>query len=305
MNSTPGAAVELLRPGSLLLRNPETIVNPFYHMAPRWALYPLVVMATMATIIASQAVISGAFSLTVQAIQRWHWPVASTLLLCGGFLIFDCAFLGANFTKISHGGWFPLLVALLVFATMSTWKQGRKVLAERLRVTAAPLTQFVEHIESFSPRKVPGTSVYMNGNPEGTPAALLHNLKHNKVLHERVVSLSVVTEGTPRVSLNDRFSVERLAKGIYRMEIHYGFMENPVIPRALKGFAVDDWTFYLDQTTFSSAGKVWSPPIKKACLPGGNTSSCSWPKTPEAPPHFSACRRIGWWSLVFRWRYKW
>ncbi len=158
MNSTPGAAVELLRPGSLLLRNPETIVNPFYHMAPRWALYPLVVMATMATIIASQAVISGAFSLTVQAIQRWHWPVASTLLLCGGFLIFDCAFLGANFTKISHGGWFPLLVALLVFATMSTWKQGRKVLAERLRVTAAPLTQFVEHIESFSPRKVPGTT---------------------------------------------------------------------------------------------------------------------------------------------------
>ncbi len=317
----PALLLNYFGQGALLLRNPETIVNPFYHMAPRWALYPLVVMATMATIIASQAVISGAFSLTVQAIQlgfsprmaiehtstreagqvylpevnwalmvaciclvigfgssgnlaaaygvavtstmvittvlfgvvaiqRWHWPVAVTLLLCGGFLIFDCAFLGANFTKISHGGWFPLLVALLVFAAMSTWKQGRKVLAERLRVTAAPLTQFVEHIESFSPRKVPGTSVYMNGNPEGTPAALLHNLKHNKVLHERVVSLSVVTEGTPRVSLNDRFSVERLAKGIYRMEIHYGFMENPVIPRALKGFAVDDWTFDLDQTTF-------------------------------------------------------
>ncbi len=317
----PALLLNYFGQGALLLAHPETVVNPFYHMAPAWALYPLVVMATVATIIASQAVISGAFSLTMQAIQlgysprleiqhtssreigqiylpavnwglmvaciclvvgfgssghlaaaygvavtttmvvttvlfyfvavhRWNWPLPLAGLLCGGFLLFDLAFFGANILKITHGGWFPLLVAALVFTGMATWKRGREILMQQLRVTSVPVTSFIEDMNRFAPSQVPGTSVFMNGNPEGTPSALLHNLKHNKVLHERLIILSVFTEERPHVSRRDRVTIETLSKGIYRLGVHYGFMEEPNIPVALAGVTLDDWTFDMSQTTF-------------------------------------------------------
>jgi KUP system potassium uptake protein len=317
----PALLLNYFGQGALLLAHPETVVNPFYHMAPVWALYPLVVMATVATIIASQAVISGAFSLTMQAIQlgysprleiqhtsssergqiylpavnwglmvaciclvvgfgssghlaaaygvavtttmvvttllfyfvavhRWKWPVPLAGLLCGGFLLFDLAFFGANILKVAHGGWFPLLVAALIFTGMATWKRGREILMQRLRITSVPVTTFIEDMNRFAPSRVPGTSVFMNGNPMGTPSALLHNLKHNKVLHERVIILSVFTEERPHVSRRDRVTIETLSRGIYRLGVHYGFMEEPNIPVALAGVTLDGWTFDMSQTTF-------------------------------------------------------
>lgn len=317
----PALLLNYFGQGALLLGHPEAVVNPFYYMAPKWALYPLVVMATVATIIASQAVISGAFSLTMQAIQlgysprldiehtssrefgqiylpginwglmaaciclvigfgssghlaaaygvavtstmvittvlfyfvsvhRWKWPVPVAVLLCGSFMVFDLAFFGANIIKVEHGGWFPLLVATLVFTGMATWKRGRQILAERLRGTSVPVTSFIQNLQKFKPHPVPGTSVFMNGNPEGTPSALLHNLKHNKVLHERLIILSVFTEDQPRVSKKDRVSIETLEKGIYRLAIHFGFMQDPQIPEALEGVLIDDWMFDINQTTF-------------------------------------------------------
>ena len=317
----PALLLNYFGQGALLIAHPEAVVNPFYHMAPAWALYPLVVMATVATIIASQAVISGAFSLTMQAIQlgycprleiqhtssrefgqiylpavnwglmvacislvlgfgssghlaaaygvavtttmvittllfyfvavhRWNWPVPLAALLCGGFLLFDLAFFGANILKVIHGGWFPLLVATLVFTGMATWKRGREILMLRLRVASVPVTTFIQDMDRFAPTRVPGTSVFMNGNPEGTPSALLHNLKHNKVLHERLIILSVFTEERPHVPKRDRISSETLGEGIYRLGVHYGFMDEPDIPSALAGLSLDGWDFDMSQTTF-------------------------------------------------------
>ncbi|MBN2429026.1 MAG: potassium transporter Kup [Deltaproteobacteria bacterium] len=317
----PALLLNYFGQGALLIGNPEDVVNPFYHMAPSWALYPLVILATVATIIASQAVISGAFSLTRQAIQlgysprltiehtsareigqiylpeinwalllacislvigfgssgnlaaaygvavtttmvittvlfyfvavhRWKWPVLLAALLCGGFLVFDLAFFGANILKVAHGGWFPLLVAALVFTLMATWKRGRELLTNKLRVTAVPVTSFLQGLGKFELKRVPGTSVFMNGNPEGTPSALLHNLKHNKVLHERVVILSVLTKESPRVSKKERVNIEKIEEGVFRLSVNFGFMEDPDIPRALANVTLDDWKFDLAQTTF-------------------------------------------------------
>jgi KUP system potassium uptake protein len=290
-------------------------------MAPDWALYPLVFMATLASVIASQAVISGAFSLTLQAIQlgysprlniehtsareigqiylptvnwalmaaciclvlgfrssshlaaaygvavtttmvittllfyfvavhRWSWPVPWAALLCAGFLVFDLSFFGANILKIAHGGWFPILVAALVFTAMTTWKRGRQILVQGLRVTSTPLDSFLENLDAFGTAIVPGTAVFMNGDPEGTPSALLHNLKHNRVLHERVIILSVITEEIPHVPPRDRTSTERLGEGLYRIIVHYGFMEDPDVPQALSRISLDGWEFDPAQTTY-------------------------------------------------------
>ena len=317
----PALLLNYFGQGALLASHPETVVNPFYHMAPDWALYPLVLLATVATVIASQAIISGAFSLTMQAIQlgycprldiqhtsaqeigqiylpavnwalmaaciclvfgfrssghlaaaygvavtttmvitsllfyfvmvhRWRWPVPVALLLTGCFLVFDLAFFGANLLKIAHGGWFPILVAALVFTAMATWKRGRQLLVARLRTTSVPVTEFLDNLGKYQPARVPGTAVFMNGNPEGTPSALLHNLKHNHVLHERLIILSVFTEELPHVSVKDRVAVERIGQRMYRMSVRYGFMEEPDIPRVLGQVVFDEWEFDLEQTTF-------------------------------------------------------
>ncbi|HVH11967.1 MAG TPA: potassium transporter Kup [Longimicrobium sp.] len=290
--------------GALILRDPAAIEHPFFHMAPSWALYPLVALSTVATVIASQAVISGAFSLTRQAVQlgylprlhiehtsarqigqiyipsvnwllmlaciglvlgfgdssslaaaygvavttdmvfttilfafvarsRFGWARWQVGLLTAGFLVVDLGFWGANIVKIPHGGWFPLVIAAGVFTCMTTWKTGRQILAQRMQARTLPVKLLVKDLQQNKYTRVPGTAVYMYGNPEGTPPALLHNLMHNKVLHERVVLLAVQTQEIPYVDEAERIEVDELGHGLFRVLLRYGFTEDPDIPSAL------------------------------------------------------------------------
>ena len=301
----PALILNYFGQGALLLNQPEAAVNPFYRMAPSWALYPMVVLATAAAVIASQAIISGAFSLTMQAIQlgfsprlkviytsagvmgqiyvplvnwglmvacialvlgfrtssnlaaaygvaitttmlittilfyfvaryRWHWPAGAALPIAAFFIVIDLAFFGANMLKIAHGGWFPLLVSTAILFLMLTWSKGRRVLGSRLSEICIPLDAFLPELQSQSIRRVPGTAVYMSGSRFGTPLALLHNLKHNKVLHEQVVLLTVRTEEVPYLANpRDRVALENLGEGFWRAQLHFGFMEKPDVPAAL------------------------------------------------------------------------
>jgi KUP system potassium uptake protein len=301
----PALLLNYFGQGALLISDPTAAENPFYRMAPDWALYPMVALATMATVIASQALISGAYSLTMQAVQlgysprldidhtsaremgqiyipavnwtlmiaciglvigfressnlaaaygiavtatmsvttilfylvardRWHWNRVLAMLICGFFLVIDLSFFAANATKILHGGWFPLLIAAGVFTLMSTWKTGRRILRERMEEASLPLTTFLESIKNHPLVRVPGTAVFMFSDPVGTPPALLHNLKHNKILHERNVVLRVETQGVPHLPEEERVVIERLPQEFYRIALRYGFMEEPNIPAALK-----------------------------------------------------------------------
>jgi K+ transporter len=323
----PALLLNYLGQGALLLEVPEAAENPFYRLAPGWALYPLIVLATCAAIIASQALISGAYSLTMQAIQlgfmprlkiehtsstemgqiyipalnwslmlgciaivvgfgsssnlaaaygvavtatmvittillavvarqKWHWGLPLTLALAGFFLIIDLAFFGANIIKIPAGGWFPLVVGALIFILMTTWKKGRRILAERLLARAHPLEEFLHDIAKNPPVRVPGTAIFMNGTATGTPPALMHNLEHNKVLHERVVLLTVKTKQAPYVDQQERVHIESLGHEFYRMIISYGFMEDPDIPKVLENpgatmtaFDVMNTTYFLGRET--------------------------------------------------------
>jgi KUP system potassium uptake protein len=287
--------------GALVLQDAETVRNPFYLMAPGWALYPMVILATMATVIASQAMISAAFSLTRQAVQlgylprvdiehtsakeigqiyipgiNWAlmaatigvvlgfrsssnlaaaygiavtltmiittilagvvsrhvfgWSIALAVTVTGGFLLVDLAFFGANMVKVAQGGWFPLVVAAAVFSLMTTWRRGRRILNDRLAVDVLPVDLFLESIAKNPPTRVPGTAVFMSRTSDGIPVALLHNLKHNKVLHKRVVFLTVETEEIPHVSSRKRVSIQTLSDGFYRIILRYGFMQDPDVP---------------------------------------------------------------------------
>jgi KUP system potassium uptake protein len=300
----PALLLNYFGQGALIITRPETVENPFFHMAPRWALYPVVVIATMAAVIASQALITGAFSLTMQAVQlgyiprmqiehtsarargqiyipqinwllmilcialvlgfrtasnvaaaygvavtttmvittlllfrvereRWKWPLWASALFTALFLGIDLAFFGANIIKIPAGGWVPLVIGAVVFTLMSTWKTGRRILAERLSTGTLPIDLFLADVGARPPHRVPGTAVFMYGNPAGTPPALLHSLKHYKVLHERTVFLSVMTEEVPHLDDAERLEVTDLGAGFYRVAIHYGFMEEPDVPAAL------------------------------------------------------------------------
>jgi KUP system potassium uptake protein len=300
----PALLLNYFGQGALLLSHPEAAHNPFYRMAPGWGLYPLVILATAATIIASQAVISGSFSLTMQAVQlgysprlriehtsateigqiyipginwilmvatiglvlgfktssnlaaaygvavtttmvittliffvlatrRWQWSRLKAGALCGFFLCFDLSFFGANLLKVADGGWFPLLVAAAVFTALTTWKRGREILRDRLAAAAVPLDFFRQNVTSEKIIRVPGTAVFMTGNADFTPPALLHHLKHTKVLHQRVVVLTALTEEIPRVPERERLDLENLGDGFYRITMHYGFMEDPDLPRDL------------------------------------------------------------------------
>jgi KUP system potassium uptake protein len=300
----PALFLNYLGQGAMLINHPETASSPFYLLAPRWALYPLVMLATMAAIIASQALISGAFSLTRQAIQLGYSPrldiqytsphqqgqiympqvnwllmlstvglvlgfrsssalaaaygiavtstmVITTLLaylvarrswgvsrviagsLAAFFLVIELGFFAANAIKIPHGGWFPLVVGAVLYLLLSTWKRGRSLLASRLRERLYPFDRFLQDITREPPHRVPGTAVFMTSNLMGTPPTLLHNLEHNRVLHESVVLLTVVTSDTPHVPDEDRLSVETLGQGFYRVTLRYGFMEDPDVPAAL------------------------------------------------------------------------
>ncbi len=317
----PALVINYFGQGALLLANPEVLENPFYLLAPQWALIPLVILATFATIIASQAVISGAFSITSQAVQlgfsprlaishtsakesgqiyvpainwilmfcciglvigfgsssnlaaaygfsvttdmvitsllfffvvreRFKWTLTISLFLCGGFLVFDLAFFGANFAKILHGGWFPLLIAGVVFTLMSTWKTGRRILARRMRENSMSVNDFLAGVRTSPPQRVRGTAIFMSGNLHIAPMALLHNLKHNQVLHQRTIILSVVTEDIPHVSKKDCCELEDVGEGIYLLVLHFGFMDEPHVPKVLSTIEVGGEPFNMMETTF-------------------------------------------------------
>ncbi|MBX6364566.1 MAG: potassium transporter Kup [Gemmatimonadetes bacterium] len=317
----PALLLNYFGQGALLVREPAAVANPFYHLAPAWGLIPVVGIATVATVIASQALISGAFSLTMQAVQlgysprvqidhtsasekgqiyipainwtlmlaciglvlgfrtsshlaaayglavtttmvvttllfyvvareQWRWNIVLAVMLVGFFLAIDVSFWGANLLKIPHGGWFPILIGAIVFTLLTTWKRGRELLRERIRAQTLPLEQFLREIEARPPMRVPGTAVYMYSDPGGTPPALLHNLKHNKVLHERVAFLSVRTEEVPYVGRDDRVEVRPLAEGVFQVVLHYGFMQDVDVPYALALVDRDDVSFDLMSTSY-------------------------------------------------------
>ncbi len=307
--------------GALMLRNPAAAENPFYRMTPEWALYPTVILATAATVIASQAVISGSFSLTRQAVQlgymprmqiehtsekeigqiyipavnwilmiaciglvlgfrestnlaaaygvavtttmvittilmflverrRWKWAFIPAIALTIGYLVIDLSFFGANMIKIWDGGWFPLAVATMVFIAMTTWRRGRQILDQRLRADSLPIDLFLQSLEAKEPIRVPGIAVFMYRNPTGTPSALLHNLKHNKVLHDTVVLLTVLTEEAPYVIPEERMEFEELGHGMYKAVLHYGYLEDPNIPQALAQCREKGMEFDPSQTSY-------------------------------------------------------
>ena len=317
----PALLMNYMGQGALLMRHPEAVDNPFFMLAPKWGVYPLVALATAATIIASQAVISGSFSLTRQAIQLgfcpriairhtseeeigqiyvpsvnwalmiatialvlgfqnsdnlaaaygvavttdmvfatllffflvrglWKWKLSAALPLAILFLSADLAFWGANIIKVPEGGWFPLVVAAVVFTLMATWQRGRAILYARLQEQILPLELFLADIQRNPPIRVPGSAVYMTGNPEGVPVALLHNLKHYHVLHDTVVFLTVVTEEEPFISKERRLEVAELGHGIFRLLGRYGFMETPNVPVLLKAAARGGLHFDMMQTSF-------------------------------------------------------
>jgi KUP system potassium uptake protein len=316
----PALLLNYFGQGAVLLGNPGALEHPFYRLAPEWGLYPLVGLATIATIIASQAVISGAFSITRQAVQLGYLPrlqirhtseqeigqvyvprINSALLVVvvilvvgfrssdnlgaaygiavsgmmaittglaflymrsGGwslaiaipvfavFGIVDLTFFSANLLKIAEGGWVPVVVAISVFTIMGTWWRGRRVLAELRARDALPLRQFVEALGPDRPPRVPGTAVFMSRDLNRVPVALLHALKHYKVLHERVVMMLVDTQDVPHVPDEQRLDIDELGKGFYTIRVRYGFMDEPSVLRALAQCRVGGFRFNLMDTSF-------------------------------------------------------
>ena len=300
----PALVLNYFGQGALVLHDPDALDSPFYRLAPSWLLWPLIGLATCATVIASQAVISGVFSLTRQAIQLdylprmtvrhtsateigqiylpqmnwllmvgvlllvlgfgssshlaaaygisvtgamgidailagivaawlWGWPGGLACAVFGLFLFCDLGYVAANLHKIPHGGWFPLLLAALFSLIVLTWQRGRRVLYGRLYLDAMPVATFIERLGP-SMQRVAGTAVFMTGNLTVVPNPLLHNIKHNKVVHERVVLMTVVVEDVPYVPDKARIEVERLGKGFFQVRAHYGFLDDPDVPRALE-----------------------------------------------------------------------
>ncbi|WP_116091614.1 potassium transporter Kup [Sphingomonas crusticola] len=318
--------------GALLLNHPGAIENPFFLMAPDWARLPLVILATVATVIASQAVISGAFSVTQQAVQLgflprlhivntsakaagqiyvpfvnwallvmvivitlgfrsssnlaaaygiavtgtmfitacmlgvltysvWKWPKPIAILVTGIFLMVDGAYFASNLTKVPDGGWFPLLVAAIAFTLLTTWARGRRLVRAHLNQSAMTMEMFIaSSVRSL--KRVPGTAVFLSASAQGVPHALLHNVKHNKVLHERIAILTVQIQGVPQVPEEKRIEAEPLDAGFYRIVLHYGFMEEVDIPAALARvegcgpvFRPMDTSFFLGRQTLIPSDK--------------------------------------------------
>ncbi|MNF61164.1 potassium transport protein Kup [compost metagenome] len=317
----PALVLNYFGQGALLLGNPEAARNPFYLLAPGWALIPLVGLSTMATVIASQAVISGAFSLTRQAIQLgyiprmhiqhtshdeqgqiyigavnwalmvavillvlgfessdalasaygvavtgtmlmttilvsavmlllWKWPPVLAVPVLLGFLFVDGLFFAANVPKVVQGGAFPVIAGIVLFVLMTTWKRGKQVLVERLDEGGLPLPIFISSIRVQPPHRVEGTAIFLTARPDAVPHALLHNLLHNQVLHSQVVLLTVVNEDSPRVAEQHRFEVESYGEGFFRVILHFGFMDEPDVPAALKLCHLDELDFSPMRTTY-------------------------------------------------------
>jgi KUP system potassium uptake protein len=197
-----------------------------------------------------------ALLLHVVATERWRWPLSLALATTAVFLTIDLAFLGANALKIAHGGWLPLVIGAVLFTLMTTWKTGRRIVADRLTARAVPLEEFMARVTESAPARVPGTAVFMTAQPRGTPPALAHNLRYNKVLHEHVVTLMVATRPVPHVEADDHITVRHLGSGVFDVVVRYGFMEDPNVPEALssaraQGLALDedDVTYFLGRET--------------------------------------------------------
>ncbi len=317
----PGLVLNYFGQGAAILSDAAAARNPFYLLAPGWALLPMVLLSTLATVIASQAVISGAFSLTHQAMQlgyiprmfvqhtsqqeqgqiyigavNWALMVGVVLLVVGfessgalasaygvavtgtmlittllvsvvmlllwktpwwlaipvllGFLFVDSLFFAANVPKIFQGGAFPVIAGAALFTLMTTWKSGKQIVVERLDETALPLPLFIGSIRSQPPHRVQGTAVFLTARTDAVPHALLHNLLHNQVLHEQVVLLTVVGEDTPRVPADRRFEVDAYGDGFFRVILHFGFIEEPDVPAALKLCHLNELDFSPMSTTY-------------------------------------------------------
>ena len=317
----PALVLNYFGQGALILADPAAVKNPFYLLAPAWALLPLVILATCATVIASQAVISGAFSLTRQAIQMgycprltimhtserqigqiyvpfinwalliavillvlgfrsssnlagaygiavtlamlidsislfvvmrrlWRWPFVLALAVAVPFVVIDVAFLASNSLKIPEGGWFPILSGIVVFTLLTTWKRGRAVLMKRLSDDAMPLDLFIQSVETSPPTRVPGTAIFLTSSLNSVPHALLHNLKHNKVLHERIVFLTVTTGDIPSVPVKKRYEAKPLGCDFFQIVAHYGFKDDPDIPELLEECGRRGFVFDMMETSF-------------------------------------------------------
>ncbi|MGE5514721.1 MAG: potassium transporter Kup [Bacteroidota bacterium] len=328
----PALVLNYFGQSALLLNDPEAVRNPFYLLVPEPLLYPMIALATCAAVIASQAVISGAFSLSRQAVQLgfsprleirhtsdeeegqiyipranwglfigivvlvlgfksssnlagaygiavtgtmvcstvlalvvarklWNWSLALCLALGAGFLALDLTFMGANLLKIPEGGWFPLMLGLGMFLLMATWKRGRQILAKRLAEDSMPIDLFLARQKDNPTQRVAGTAIYMTGNPETLPVALLHNLKHNKVLHERVVFMTVLFEDIPRVSAKDRLEIQGIADGFYSITVRYGFFQEPDLPKVLRLCKAFGLEFDVMQTSFFLGRETLIPSI--------------------------------------------
>lgn len=324
----PALVLNYFGQGAMILLNPANVHNPFFLLAPHWALMPLIILATLATIIASQAVISGAYSLTQQAIQLgylpnmlikhtssdekgqiyipfinwslmvgvvlliigfgsssalasaygiavtgtmlittllvsvvviflWKWPLWCAVPLLLSFFMVDSLYLAANLPKVLHGGEFPIIVGAVLFIVMSTWSKGRELLTKSLEENSLPLPSFISSIRLAPPYRIKGTGVFLTSRLDVVPNSLLLNLLHNQVLHEKVVLLTVVVDNFPRVHPERRFEVELFGEGFYRVVLHYGFMDDPDIPKALQqlchlnelDFSNMTTTYYLTRET--------------------------------------------------------
>ncbi|MBB4097165.1 potassium transporter Kup [Sphingomonas kyeonggiensis] len=325
----PALILNYMGQGALLMRDPAALHSPFYELAPEVLQFPLVILATMAAVIASQAVISGAFSVTQQAIQLgfvprlriehtsastagqiyiplinwalmimvillvltfqtssnltaaygiavtgamlidncllavvlfglWKWKKRYAIPLLALFFTVDLAYFAANLTKVPDGGWFPLFVGFVVFTLLTTWSKGRQLMINRLRESAMPIKIFITSAATAATR-VPGTAVFMTSTPEGVPHALLHNLKHNKVLHERVILLTVKIKDVPYVPDENRMMIEDLGKGFHRMILAYGFMQEADVPAALKSVNACGAEFKMMETSFFLARQTLLP----------------------------------------------
>jgi KUP system potassium uptake protein len=346
----PALALNYFGQGALLLSDPTAIENPFYRLAPTWMLLPLVVIATGAAVVASQALISGAFSLTQQAMQlgfvprmrivhtshtamgqiympgvnillwvacialvlsfksatalagtygvavtgtmlvtsiifavvarqRFQWPLWQVVVMTAVFVLVDVAFFGANLLKLVHGGWIPLVAAGAVYLLMSTWKAGRRQITAMLRESSLPLDLFIPDMVRRKPHRVPGVAVFMTSLPNAAPPVLLHHLKHNKVLHETVVFLTIAPQEIPQVPEDDRVQVDDRGEGFYEVEVRYGFMESPDVPAVLerigtqlgrsadKPLRISDVSFYLGRETLIVAPRKKGAPRAAVALP--------------------------------------
>jgi len=338
----PALVLNYFGQGALLMLDPKAAQNPFYLLLPGWALYPMVALATAATVIASQAVISGAYSMTKQAVQLgflprmsivqtsareigqvyipainwtlcaavvaavigfgsssklagaygvavtgtmmvdtlltffvihygWRYPLWLSLCATGFFLVIDIAFFASTLTKVTDGGWFPLAIGGAMFAVMSTWRRGREILFQRLNSSSVPLEPFLKSLFVEPPPRVPGTAVFLTAQPDVTPHALLHNLNHNKVLHERMVFLTVETRDVPWVQFEERVKCERLGHGCWRVRVRYGFMNRPDVTRALDLCGPLGLEFDLMQTSFFLSREKLVPAAE-----GGISSMARW-----------------------------